>query len=58
MSLFSSMTFVFIYPRKIASNFGYSLALSIVNNFDNDLLCLDPSHGAVNHPKHELHPLI
>jgi len=33
---FSSMTFVFICPRKISSNFGYSLALSIVNNFTSD----------------------
>jgi len=30
------MTFVFICPRKIASSFGYSLALSIVNNFESD----------------------
>lgn len=30
------MTFVFICPRKMASNFGDSLALSIVNNFESD----------------------
>ena len=30
------MTFVFICPRKMTSNFGYSLALSIVNNFESD----------------------
>lgn len=30
------MTFVLICPRKMASNFGYSLALSIINNFESD----------------------
>jgi len=30
------MTFVFICPHKIASSFGYSPALSIVNNFESD----------------------